>query len=88
MPVMGGKRGVMPKEYVKDSWESMETRVRVSWKRHPAGHVQIATVNDDVPPEPTGEGDEGWYVNLDRDGLNQLIRHLRRARDQAFGRDE
>jgi hypothetical protein len=31
---------------------------------------------------------QGFYVNLDRKGVNALIRHLRRARDQAFGRDE
>lgn len=34
----------------------------------------------------------GWidrvYVDLDRKGINDLIRVLRRARDQAFGRDE
>lgn len=30
----------------------------------------------------------GFYVDLDRRGLNDLIRKLRRARDQAFGRDE
>lgn len=30
----------------------------------------------------------GMYVELDRHGINQLIRNLRRARDQAFGRDE
>lgn len=31
---------------------------------------------------------DGFYVTLDRNGINDLIRHLRRARDQAFGRDE
>lgn len=31
---------------------------------------------------------DGFYVDLDRRGVNDLIRHLRRARDQAFGRDE
>lgn len=31
---------------------------------------------------------EGMFVSLDRYGINKLIRHLRRARDQAFGRDE
>lgn len=45
----------------------------------------------------TAEGDDavrrelwsqGYYVNLDRRGINKLIRNLRRARDQAFGRDE
>lgn len=30
----------------------------------------------------------GFYVDLDRQAINDLIRHLRRARDQAFGRDE
>lgn len=31
---------------------------------------------------------QGFYVDLDRSGINRLIRNLRRARDQAFGRDE
>jgi hypothetical protein len=31
---------------------------------------------------------DGWFIDLDRYGLNNLIRNLRRARDQAFGRDE
>jgi hypothetical protein len=31
---------------------------------------------------------DGWFIDLDRRGINQLIRNLRRARDQAFGRDE
>ena len=30
----------------------------------------------------------GNYVTLDRAGINRLVRNLRRARDQAFGRDE
>lgn len=30
----------------------------------------------------------GWYIDLNRRGINELIRVLRRARDQAFGRDE
>lgn len=30
----------------------------------------------------------GWFVTLDRDGINHGIRLLRRARDAAFGRDE
>jgi len=31
---------------------------------------------------------DGMFVDLDRRGINRLIRNLRRARDQAFGRDE
>lgn len=30
----------------------------------------------------------GIYTDLDRRAINMLIRHLRRARDQAFGKDE
>lgn len=30
----------------------------------------------------------GFYVGLDRRGINKLIRDLRRARDAAFGKDE
>ncbi len=31
---------------------------------------------------------DGYYVTMGRGEINALIRHLRRARDQAFGRDE
>lgn len=30
----------------------------------------------------------GWFVQLDRAGINNLIRNLRKARDEAYGRDE
>lgn len=35
---------------------------------------------------PEVEG--GLWMNLDRAGINNLIRSLREARDKAFGRDE
>jgi hypothetical protein len=48
----------------------------------------VATVNsDEIQLRPTPEGN-GWYVQLDRNEINRLIRVLRRARDQAFGHDE
>lgn len=31
---------------------------------------------------------DGWHVDLDRSGINRMIRALRRARDSAFGKDE
>lgn len=31
---------------------------------------------------------DGWHVDLDRAGVNRLIRLLRQARDAAFGKDE
>jgi hypothetical protein len=67
--------------------------VEVSWARDQ--QVQIASkavrsldggrlVKDDEGVHYT----DGFYVDLDRKGINDLIRNLRRARDQAFGRDE
>lgn len=88
----------MPKEYVESSFgprvsddgkgsASVEPpfRATVGWSRD-TGHVQIATV--DPQKEARFDGSAGYYVDLDRDGINRLIRTLRRARDQAFGKDE
>jgi hypothetical protein len=47
--------------------------------------VQVATINEDAV---LGSVERGLFVDLDRAGINQAIRVLRRARDQAFGRDE
>lgn len=65
-------------------------RAEVSWKAD--SHVQVATVNLESPFEFTGENAdagkfEGWYVTLDREGINRMIRALRKARDAAFGSD-
>lgn len=87
----------MPKEYVDSSFGPVfdETgapvdtgpsfRVKVGWSRE-CGDVQIATVNPET--EEGFDGAAGYYVDLDRRAINDLIRILRRARDQAFGRDE
>jgi hypothetical protein len=90
----------MPKENIND----MVTdgfRAEVTWRPDPgySGYVQVATVNlhstltlpgtapvEDGDAEP--EKFDGWYVTLDRDGINRMIRCLKRARDQAFGHDE
>lgn len=85
----------MPKEYIEDRYASDDddavangspTRVRVGWSRE-AEHVEIATIApDEMTLRPTPEGN-GWFVQLDRGGLNRLIRTLRKARDQAYGQD-
>jgi hypothetical protein len=87
----------MPKEYVTSAFDLREAvdingasivgapapfRVRVGWNRE-CGDVQIATVD-----EADGNDGSGFFVDLDRHGINSLIRILRRARDAAFGRDE
>jgi hypothetical protein len=68
-------------------------RAEVGWS---AGHVQLATCSDNLetlqalgaaaaPDQPDWRG---IFLRLDRDGINELIRNLRKARDSAFGRDE
>lgn len=92
----------MPKEYVHgevlagpEPSDSIQSPViDIGWSRE-AGHVQIASrvrecevfFDEDHPNAPIPV-EYGYYVNLNRTGINDLIRHLRRARDQAFGRDE
>jgi hypothetical protein len=44
----------------------------------------LAAVTGMGTPEPF----HGWFVTLDRDGCNRMIRALRKARDAAYGRDE
>lgn len=67
--------------------------VDVRWSRD--GTVQIVSkATDAFGGRAVGDSFEGisyldgFHVDLDRLAINNLIRHLRRARDQAFGRDE
>ena len=79
----------MPKESVYDSSPQLTSdqprtfQVDVLWGRE--NGIQVATVDPDAM---LGSPESGLFVDLDRGGVNELIRHLRRARDQAFGRDE
>lgn len=82
----------MPKETVYSCYRGLaeegmdplpDFRTEVLWGREHG--VQIATTD---PEAPLGSRDSGLYVDLDRCGINDLIRILRKARDQAFGRDE
>src|SRR3990172_3376515 len=73
--------------------------IELTWSREHE-HVQIATrclnVADhsvyEIPAQDLAGQDisrgHGNYVTLDRYGINNLIRNLRRARNQALGRDE
>jgi hypothetical protein len=65
-----------------------DRRVEVGWSRD--RYVAVATTR--VSAKQPGDGetlwDEGQHVDLNREQINELIRVLRRARDQAFGRDE
>jgi hypothetical protein len=73
----------MPKELIHSATRNGNadsSRIQVGWSKE-AEYVQVVT-NDG------GSENAGQFVTLDRDGINKAIRMLRRARDQAFGRDE
>ena len=79
----------MPKEMIHDNTilpgtnNSTEFATEVTWFKE--GTVEIATINLDKE-QYTPE--RGWFVFLDRNKINQLIKVLRKARDQAYGADE
>ena len=91
----------MPKELVYSEFTPFGeddpgiTVAEVSWNRE-TEHVQLVTkCIDRSTHEPVPMKEEyllpataGFYMQLDRRGINKLIRNLRKARDQAFGKDE
>lgn len=81
----------MPKELIFQKTkhgdpDTQGTVARIGWSRE-TGHVELATVRDDSQKLEPGPEANGWFMQLDRDGINRLIRTLRKARDQAFGAD-
>lgn len=56
------------------------------------GSVSIGVgdlTHDGLPQDDEGDGKyRAIFTDLDRDGINRLIRYLRRARNQAYGADE
>jgi hypothetical protein len=83
----------MPKEIVVASWdyipedEEVEPLVEVSWQRG-LEHVQVVTYSRSKITHDTADRDTAQFVTLNRTAINQLIRNLRKARDQSFGKDE
>ena len=85
----------MPKEKIGGiDCPDIDLVVEVGWQAYPAGTVQVGAVQlsntpaDEYRMKIDGKPVNGWYVSLDRNGLNRMIRTLRKARDQAYGRDE
>lgn len=88
----------MPRETISSQ---LDFPVEVSWGREHA-YVQIGAImkepQNDLEPQNLQELLESWgpsastarglFAQLDREALNKLIRVLRRARDQAYGKDE
>lgn len=63
-----------------------DSAIKVGWTKDCA-HVEIAIVKN--RDRATGEApdSDAWHSQMDRAGLNRLIRTLRKARDAAFGAD-
>jgi hypothetical protein len=82
----------MPKEYVYTAPvtpDQNQRAIKVTWAREEnGGHVQMCVFEHDSEDEYTKEHELPQYVSMDRDAINRTIRILRRARDQAYGRDE
>jgi hypothetical protein len=78
----------MPREYIRASLDfddEHESIIDLSWSRD-AEYVQVGVIKRAKVTHDTIH--QGQYCQLDRGVINDLIRKLRRARDQAFGRDE
>lgn len=77
---------------------SATSLAEVRWGRNGFVELGLRTVHgadhsDYIPTEAEKPGNDGKpiqgrYTSLERDQINELIRHLRRARDYAFGKDE
>lgn len=83
----------MPKETVEGRWFGKPPKDATTGALLPAdnsvvsvawGRNRDATIGVIKDNEVTGA--QCW-VDLDRDGINRLIRSLRKARDQAYGQD-
>lgn len=61
----------------------LQRGVHVGWSRDQYVEVGVA----EFTPSTEGHTD-GMFLSLSRQGVNDLIKALRRGRDAAFGRDE
>lgn len=86
----------MPRETIVNETPEEDFCLTVGWSRE-GEWVDVTTFRPDAVIGVLDNGKvkllegldrPGWVVNLDRNNINRLIRVLRRARDQAFGKDE
>lgn len=79
-------------EYPEGSPESLAAAGRGEWQQRgivirwsKEGFVEIGASSFDIAE---GEVRDGTFMTLDRAGLNRLISMVRRARSQAYGKDQ
>lgn len=81
----------MPKSAVYSKTDQ-DSKVEVSWARERDVQISVVTKKPDLikalEESPPVEGFNGFFLDLDRSGINGLIKMLRRARDDAYGKDE
>lgn len=58
----------------------------VGWSKE-SGFVEIGINSLEISTQNGSHG-TGMYASFDRAGINRLIKILRKARDDAYGRDE
>lgn len=96
------KEIIRSKYWTGDPGSDLETTyLHLGWEKD-REHVEISTIAPDgkvyakiehLDSEPRFTWEEivtdrpGWFMQLDRSGINRLITALRTARDQAFGAD-
>lgn len=73
----------MPKQRISPAPGAAYPDIEVGWST--AGGVQVGLI---ASITIQGEEFDSLWSHLDRRGCNDLIRHLRRARDAAFGADQ
>jgi hypothetical protein len=93
--------GILPSELAPDV---QQRRISVGWSKGRHAQIGVGVIDNTVtvPEQVSWSGDfllesekdesglkwRSQWVNLDRRTINQLIHELRKARDEAFGRDE
>jgi len=76
----------MPRENIHSPGSNPDNAhgVVVRWDPRGGGTVSVGAGSFDGAPDAL----TALYVDLDRDGVQALIRHLRRARNGTWGGDE
>ncbi|HEX6682966.1 MAG TPA: hypothetical protein VF062_09240 [Candidatus Limnocylindrales bacterium] len=95
-PTAAPAEGGLHERRVEIQWfRDQDVRVGVT-KRPPvdpnrvyvSGSLAPATTTTSAASTEPSEAWDGQFVDLDRSQINHLIRQLRTARDQAYGKDE
>ncbi len=77
----------MPREFIHDldtyDGEKSPFVLSIAWQRD-----QDVVVGTENIHKAIGDDGRGWFLSLNRKQINEAIKVLRRARDQAYGKDE